>query len=90
MRSLYLFRAVDFADAHVAALRRARQDETRYSNVDGDTVVWALSHIETLDWIGDTVTDGREVYSELGPPLRVPAGELVLDPESIEPTQTGV
>jgi len=90
MRSLYLLQASGFSDAHAAALKRAKLDEKCYRNADGDLVEWSLIRIETLDWMGPTIEDGREVYSEPGPRIDGLSAELGLHPESFEPTQTGV
>lgn len=88
VRSVVVFRATDFDDATALALSHGRALERTYTNGDGQEVRWALAEIETLDELGDAITDGREVYSEpLGPgDGRVPA----LAPESSRPTQSGV
>jgi len=89
-RNLYLVRAGSFPDAHAAAIVRARRDERTYKNADDETVEWVLAGIETLDWLGETIIEGREVYSEPGIVMPIPTGALRFHPDRFEPTQTGV
>lgn len=91
-RSLVVFRADDWSDAKKRAIDLGRNMECSYTGGAGEAVRWRLAAVETLDLLGDAVTDGREVYSE---PLPLPAGELIafdveFDPESMEPGQSGV
>jgi len=85
-----VFTAGDFADAFQVAIGRAESDQESYLNSTGDTVRRLLVRIETLDWLGSEISDGREVYSEPGPTVPISAGELSYHPLRFEPTQTGV
>ncbi|HVF06820.1 MAG TPA: DUF4288 domain-containing protein [Frankiaceae bacterium] len=92
-RSLVVFQAPDWPEAKARALELGRRLETSYRNGAGAGVRWRLTEVETLDLLGDTITDGREVYSE---PMAVPADaaptafDTDFDPASSEPTQSGV
>ncbi|MFB9903158.1 DUF4288 domain-containing protein [Allokutzneria oryzae] len=98
-RSVWVFSQPDtgermWADAHEKALRIAREQEDVYRNVNGRRVHWKLVDVQTLDLLGETVTDGREVYSELGDPttaqLREWDSRTAFDPDGTVPHQTGV
>ena len=89
-KSVYLVKATDFDDALSAVVARARKDEQAYKNGEDEWVRWMLVDVETLDWLGDTIEDGREVYSE--PRFDVPADSYALPyrPELSKPTNSGV
>lgn len=38
--------------------------ESHYIGGAGEDVQWSLEEVETLDMLGDVITDGREVYAE--------------------------
>jgi hypothetical protein len=88
-RSVLVFRAPDWESARMRAIELGRAAEDSYVNADEQRVTRRLISVETLDLLGDDITDGREVYSE---PIPVGA-ELVpavFDPEDSPPTQSGV
>ena len=89
-KSVYLVKATDFDDALSTVVARARKDEEAYKNSDDEWVRWMLVEVETLDWLGEKIEDGREVYSE--PRFDVPLSTYPLPyrPELSKPTQSGV
>ena len=87
-RSVFVFRAVDFDEAFTRAVALGRGLETSYLNGDGEEVRWLLDVVETLDELGDDITDGREVYSEQIEPRN--SHLPLLAPELSKPTQSGV
>jgi hypothetical protein len=88
VRSVVVFRADDFDDALTRSLEVGRRLECTFTNGDGKEVRWALASVETLDELGDVITDGREIYSE---PLGAGDGIVpALSPERSTPTQSGV
>ncbi|SDM39732.1 DUF4288 domain-containing protein [Allokutzneria albata] len=98
-RSVWVFELPDtgerlWADARARALEIARRDEHGYLNADGRRVQWELIDVQTLDLLGDTVEDGREVYSEMRDPseaeLREWPARTRFDPENTPPHQTGI
>lgn len=91
-KSLIMLRSSDYESALKEALSRGYLMERSYLNEDGKLVEWRLNKIETLDQIGETIDDGREVYSEFSEikPKDAITFDSKLDPESSEPTQTGV
>jgi Domain of unknown function (DUF4288) len=91
-RSVIVFRAEDWPDAKKRALELGYKMERSYQGGTGLEVRWRLAAVETLDLLGDTVTDGREVYSEPAE-LRLEHSidfDTKLDPENSEPGQSGV
>lgn len=91
-RSVVVFRAEDFEAARRRAVELGRASERSYLGGTGEQIRCRLLDIETLDLLGDTITDGREVYSE---PADLPADmhipfDAVLDPEASSPTHSGV
>jgi hypothetical protein len=91
-RSVVVFRAEDFSDAKQRALDLGRTMESTYQGGTGQEVRWRLEAVETLDLLGDAITDGREVYSE---PMERPAGRTIpfdaeFDPSNTAPGQSGV
>lgn len=91
-RSVIVFRAPDWPEAKARALDLGRGMESTYLGGTGKAVRWRLESIETLDLIGDTITDGREIYSEPMPPPTddpIPFDHLFA-PETSEPGQSGV
>jgi hypothetical protein len=62
--TVVLFRARDFDHAFERALELGRAGETRYLNVAGQSVHWALVQVMTVDCVGARV-EGREVASTL-------------------------
>jgi hypothetical protein len=89
-RNLYLIKGADFDEAKAAVITRARQDEQVYTNADGDPVRWMLAEVETLDCLGETLEDGREVYSEPREDLPISEFTEPFTPELSEPTYSGV
>ena len=88
VRSVVVFRADDFDDALARSLDLGHRLERTFTNGDGQEVRWALASVETLDELGDDITDGREIYSE---PLGAGDGIVPpLTPERSTPTQSGV
>jgi hypothetical protein len=90
MDSVRLLKAVDFRNALQYALEAGLKDEKTYANGDGKQVRWRLASIISLDWIGDQLADGQEVYSE---PVDVSEDQVVafeheFHPETSQPTQT--
>ena len=92
VRSVFVLRAEYFEDALPRAVEHGRGLERSFSNGDGERVRMKLIEIETLDLLGDMITDGREIYSEsLDPAGDLPAGsEPSYDPVNSKPTQSGV
>lgn len=68
-QSVLVFRAGDWSDARTRALDLGLAMEATYTNGAGEEVRFRLEAVETLDLLGDTITDGREVYSE---PFQIP------------------
>lgn len=88
--SVYVFRAKWFDDAFDKALYLGRKQEREYRNADGETVVWRLKEILSLDLIQGESLEGAEVYSEPITPPEVDGipFDAELHPELSEPTQT--
>jgi len=91
-RSVIVFRAEDWPEAKDRAVVLGHAMERTYLNGDGEEVRWRLEAVETLDLLGDSITDGREIYSE---PLPISDGlvipfEAEFDPRSSDPGQSGV
>jgi len=91
-RSVIVFRAEDWPDAKKRALDLGRGMEHTYTGGIGEKVRLRLEAVETLDLLGDAITDGREIYTE---PLPIPAGRVIsfdaeFNPSSTEPGQSGV
>jgi hypothetical protein len=91
-RSVVVFRAPDWPEARQRALEHGRIMERSFVGGTGQQVRWRLETVETLDLLGDAISDGREVYSE---PVDLPEGEVIpfeaeFRPESPQPGQTGV
>jgi hypothetical protein len=91
-RSVIVFQAEDWPDAKARALELGQGMERKYTGGTGEEVRLRLEAVETLDLLGDGVTDGREIYSE---PMPIPDGEAiafdaVFSPSSKEPGQSGV
>jgi hypothetical protein len=93
MRSVILLRARDFADGAEKALQAFLSMETGYQNGSGETVRWRLVMLDTLDLLGDSIPDGREIYAERLAPssevLELAAGNG-FSPATHKPTQSGV
>lgn len=91
-RSVIVFRAQDWPEAKKRALALGQGMERSYTGGTGEEVRWRLETVETLDLLGDAITDGREIYTE---PLPLPGGETIpfdaqFNPSSSEPGQSGV
>jgi 3-methyladenine DNA glycosylase Mpg len=88
-RSVFLVRGSDWEAAHHRAIDIARSMEDRYANEDGRLVSYVAAQVETLDLLGETIIDGREVYSES---RRVESEDPVLAAtlEISRPGQSGV
>ncbi|MGL5828744.1 MAG: DUF4288 domain-containing protein [Angustibacter sp.] len=91
-RSVVVFRALDWPEAKQRALEHGRIMERSFAGGAGQQIRWRLEAIETLDLLGDTITDGREIYSE---PITLPETEAIpfeveFRPEASQPGQTGV
>ncbi|NUT97582.1 MAG: hypothetical protein HOY78_36720 [Saccharothrix sp.] len=95
-RSVFVFQAGTSSDEATAkAFEIARSRERDYvGGPPGDTrrVVWRLTSLETLDVLGETVTDGREVYGEPGAVAEPVTWtvDTVFDPESVDIGMSGV
>jgi hypothetical protein len=91
-RSVILVRAapLDFDGARLKALSYGRAMEAEYSNVDGKSVAWKLESIETIDWLGADLPEGREVYHEFSADFPRDQVSLPLDPDASQPGQSGV
>jgi hypothetical protein len=90
-RSVVVLLAEDFSCAFKEALLIGHTMEAEYTGALNNRVRRRLEEVETLDLLGDSITHGREVYSELVevPPDRgdrTPRG----GPESSKPGQSGV
>lgn len=88
--SVFLIQAADFDDAFRRALEVGRAEERTYVNANGVNLRWALTEVISVDWLGEQLEDGKEVYSE---PLELEVDpELRFDtrfaPEQSTPTQT--
>lgn len=91
-RSVVVFRADDWQVAKQRAVEVGRSLERTYVGGAGKEVRWRLQEIETLDELGDSLEDGREVYSE---PVELngaapPAFDAVFEPVQSQPGQSGV
>ena len=91
-RSVIVFQAEDWPQAKTRAVELGRYMERSYVGGTGHQVRWRLSELETLDMLGDAITDGREVYAE---PFELPGGQTFLfdaefEPADSEPGQSGV
>jgi hypothetical protein len=89
-RSLVVLQAEDFLEAKRRALELGHIRESRYSNAEEEGVLWQFEEIETLDLLGDTITDGREVHAEFLASRDWGNGQPPATPEASEPTQSGV
>ena len=66
--------------------------ERSYIGGAGEAVRWKLEMLETLDMLGDAITDGREIYCEpvdLDGTDAIPF-DMTFHPENSEPDQSGV
>lgn len=91
-RSVVVFRGSDWPAAKKRAIELGMQMEDTYIGGEGDEVRWRLEAVETLDMLGDSITDGREVYSER---LDLPTAKMIpfdteFDPYSSDPGHSGV
>ncbi len=91
-RSVIVFRADGWSEARRRAQEIGHAMERSYTGGTGDDVSVRLEVVETLDLLGDAITDGREVYSE---PLPLPAGVSIpfdaeFNPSGHEPGQSGI
>jgi hypothetical protein len=91
-RSLIVFQEEDWSEAKTRAVDIGHGMERTYTGGTGDEVRWRLEAIETLDMLGDLITDGQEVYSEQ---INLPEGRAVafdaeFDPARSDPGQSGV
>lgn len=92
MGTVVVFRASSFDTAKRRALDLGHEKEVNYLNELQQHVSWRLTAVETLDMLGDEISDGREVYSE---PNDVGTSNPAdyhreFSPELSEPTQSGV
>lgn len=91
-RSVVLLRAATWDEAKERALALGTAMESEFKGGTGRDVRWKLDAVETLDRLGDEITDGREVYSE---PADFPPGiafefDHQFAPEASQPGQSGV
>ena len=91
-RSVIVFQAEDWPDARARALELGEGMERKYTGGNGEEIHCRLEAVETLDLLGDGITDGREIYSE---PMPIPDGEAIafdaeFRPSGTEPGQSGV
>lgn len=89
-RSVVLFKAADFDQAFKQALTIGKNFETSYENDLGESVKWRLISVETIDQLGDSITEEREVYSEMISPNIPMDFDTDLKPELSQPTQSGI
>jgi Domain of unknown function (DUF4288) len=90
--SVVLLRAEDFDAAFEAALVRGAEMEESYENRNGQGVRWAFEGVETLDMLPEELSDGVEVYVDLGADINdatVPF-DRVFEPAKSPPGQSGV
>ena len=89
-RNLYVVHSHDSGSAFSSVIARAREDEIAYRNGDGELVQWVLAKVETLDYVGQKISDGQELYSE--PRFDSPLNPypFPLQPELSVPTSSGV
>lgn len=91
-RSVIILSAADWTDARSKALKHGNQLETTYVGATGAQVRWRLMAVETLDELGESLSDGREIYSE---PLEPTTDDgypfdAQFTPEISRPGQSGV
>ena len=90
--SVVLLRSRDFHTAFEAALAHGEQMEESYKNRDGRKVRWAFERVATLDMLPEELSDGVEVYAELGADINdasVPFWKH-FEPAKFPPGQSGV
>jgi len=90
--SVVLLRAQGFDAAFEAALLRGERMEESYTNRDGQKVRWAFERVATLDMLPEELSDGVEIYAELGADINdttVPF-DKVFEPAKSPPGQSGV
>jgi len=91
-RSVVLFRADDFPAAKARAIEIGLGMEQTYQSNTDEQVRWRLLGVETVDMLGEEITDGREVYAEpipLATGISIPF-DATFDPAAKEPGQSGV
>jgi hypothetical protein len=88
-RGLIVFTASDQVPAKRRALELGLSVERSYTGGCGQEIRWRLAAAETLDMLGDVITDGREVYFEQLPAGRAIPFDTMFDPGSSEPSQSG-
>ncbi len=91
-RSVLVLRAPDWPEARQRAIELGRSMERSFVGGTGQQILWRLEAVETLDLLGDAITDGREIYSE---PVDLLEGEVIpfdaeFRPDTSPPAQTGV
>lgn len=91
-RSLIVFQADGWATAKERAIAIGTARERTYVGGTGEEVRWRLEAVETLDELGASIADGREVYAE---PVELSGGRTVafdtrFRPTQSQPTQSGV
>ncbi len=84
--SVIVFRAGGWDVALERAVGHGHDMEQRYENIDHVPVERRLIEVRTLDELGASITDGREVYCA---PAES-AGAAPTRPEDSRPGQTGV
>lgn len=74
--SIFLIRAADFDDAFRRALEVGRAEERTYVNANGVNLRRALAEVISVDWLGEQLEDGKEVYSEPSTSRSIPSSAL--------------
>ena len=90
--SIVAFLALNFEHARTRAIKTGRGMESDYENGDGQEVHHRLVGVETLDWLGSSIADGREIYAEKDSPDILDSLPDIdsLRPEESRPAQTGI
>lgn len=91
-RSLIVLRAADFPDARNRAVELGVAMQRTYLNGDRLEVRWRLERVETLDLLGDAITDGQEIHAQR---VNLEDGEewafdAHLTPANHEPPHSGI
>jgi hypothetical protein len=84
--SVIVFRASDWAVALQRAVGLGHEMEQRYKNIDQVPIERRLVEVRTLDELGASISDGREVYCAPAESAGTPPPR----PEDSRPDQTGV
>lgn len=91
-RSVIVFLAEDWSAAKERAIALGQTSERTYIGGTGQEVRWRLEEVETLDELGESITEGQEIYSE---PVDLPEGRTIafdacFEPAQSQPSQSGI